>query len=410
MGICCCKKKRNTFIENFDNNNDIHLIDKNNEIHSLKKNNENNLLDNNNEIHSLEKNNEIHLSKKINEIYPLDKNNEIKPLEKNEIHLSNNNNETHALDKNNDFNPLEKINEILPLDKNKEIHLEKKLNVKDFERIKLLGKGSFGEINLVKSKIDNKTYSMKIINKCLIRENEQRQLAQIEKNLLSKPSCSFIVNIKYVFQDEENLYILTDFIEGCDLSFQMNKGKKFKNENAKFYLIEIILAIEFLHRNNIIYRDLKPKKILLDNSGHIKLTNFGLSIIIKNPIGKLDTNKEFSEYLAPEIFSDLEYDSSVDWWSLGCIFYEMLIGRPPYKIKGESFNEEIYKKRILIPDYVTDEAEDLINKLLVVDSKKRLGSGIDGIKNIKQHLYFKDINWNDAMDRKLIPPFIPHND
>ena len=352
MGIFCrcCKKKNNTKIENLDRNNEINLLDKNNENFLLDKNNE--LLENNNEI--------------------LDNNNE-------------------------------------NVDKNKEIPFEKKLNIKDFERIKLLGKGSFGEVYLVKSKIDNKSYAMKIIDKKIIRENNKDEHTQIEGDLSLKESCPFIANIKFVFQDENNLYILTEFIEGNVLLLQLNKEKKFKNENAKIYLAEIILALDFLHNNNIIYRDLKPKNILLDNSGHIKLTNFGLSRITKDPKEKFDKNCGNSEYLAPEIFSNLEYDSTVDFWSLGCIFYEMLIGRSPYKLQGESFNEELYKKRVLIPDYINDEAEDLINKLLVIDSKKRLGYGIDGMNNIKKHPYFNDINWNDALNKKLIPPFIPHN-
>ena len=393
MGICCCKKKKNTFIEDLEKNNDIHLLEKNKEI---------NLIDKNSEINLFEKNNEINIT---------DKNNEIKLRNKNsEINLSNKNSEINLSNKHSEIHPLENNNEIHPLDKNIEIPFEKKLNVKDFEKIKSLGKGSFGETYLVKSKNNNKTYAMKIINKHLIRENYQGEHTQIERDLLSQESCSFVVNIKFVFQDEENLYILTEFIEGYDLYFQLHKEKKFKNENAKFYLIEIILAIEFLHNNNIIYRDLKLKHILLDLSGHIKLTNVGLSTILKKPKEKSDSNSGISEYLAPEIFSNKEYDSTVDWWSLGCIFYEMLIGRSPYKIQGESFNEEIYKKRVLIPDYVTDEAEDLINKLLIIDSKKRLGYGIDGMNNIKQHPYFKDINWDDALNKKLIPPFIPHND
>ena len=103
------------------------------------------------------------------------------------------------------------------------------------------------------------------------------------------------------------------------------------------------------------------------------------------------------------------YDSTVDWWSLGCVFYEMLIGRAPYKIVlGDSLNEELYNERILIPDYVTDEACDLIKKLLIINPKKRLGYGEDGAKKIKQHPYFKDVNWDNVWKQKIEPPFIPN--
>ena len=282
------------------------------------------------------------------------------------------------------------------------------LKVKDFQRIKLLGKGSFGEVYLVKSNSNNKTYAMKILNKDYIRERQQEKHTKIERDLLSRTNCSFIVNIKFAFQDNSNLYILTEFMQGGDLFFHLHREKRFTDEKAKFYLIEIILAIEYLHNNNMIYRDLKPENLLLDKTGHIKLTDFGLSKILKNPKEKSYTICGTPQYLAPEILSNKGYDSAVDWWSLGCVFYEMLIGSYPFKIRlGESLNEDIYKKEILIPDYVTKEAQDLIYKLLVVNPKKRLGFGPDGANKIKNHSYFKNINWKDALNKKLIPPFIP---
>ena len=282
-----------------------------------------------------------------------------------------------------------------------------KLKVKDFQRIKLLGKGSFGEVYLVRYS-NNKTYAMKILDKNYIREKHQEQHTKIERDLLSRTNCSFIVNIKFAFQDNTNLYILTEFMQGGDLFFHLHREKRFFNEKAKFYLVEIILAIEYLHNNNMIYRDLKPENILLDKTGHIKLTDFGLSKILKNPKEKSYTICGTPQYLAPEILTNKGYDNTVDWWSLGCVFYEMLIGRYPFKIGlGESLNEDIYKKDILIPDYVSDEAQDLINKLLVINPKKRLGFGQDGAIKIKQHSYFKNINWEDAWNLKLIPPFVP---
>ena len=284
-----------------------------------------------------------------------------------------------------------------------------KLKVSDFQKLKLLGKGSFGEVYLVKFKKNNKIYAMKILDKNDIIEKHQEEHTKIERDLLTRINCPFIVNIKFAFQDKDNLYIITEFMQGGELFFHLHKEKRFKDEKAKFYIIEIILAIEYLHKNKMLYRDLKPENVLIDINGHIKLTDFGLSKIIQKPKEKAYTICGTPQYLAPEVLSDKGYDCTVDWWSLGCVLYELLIGRSPFRILlGDSLNEDFYKKKILIPDYVSDEAQDLITKLLIINPLKRLGYGEDGANKIKQHPYFKGINWDDAWNLKLKPPFIPN--
>ena len=284
-----------------------------------------------------------------------------------------------------------------------------KLKVSDFQKLKLLGKGSFGEVYLVKFKKNNKIYAMKILDKNDIIEKHQEEHTKIERDLLTRINCPFIVNIKFAFQDKDNLYIITEFMQGGELFFHLHKEKRFKDEKAKFYIIEIILAIVYLHKNKMLYRDLKPENVLIDINGHIKLTDFGLSKIIQKPKEKAYTICGTPQYLAPEVLSDKGYDCTVDWWSLGCVLYELLIGRSPFRILlGDSLNEDFYKKKILIPDYVSDEAQDLITKLLIINPLKRLGYGEDGANKIKQHPYFKGINWDDAWNLKLKPPFIPN--
>ena len=284
-----------------------------------------------------------------------------------------------------------------------------KLKVSDFQKLKLLGKGSFGEVYLVKFKKNNKIYAMKILDKNDIIEKHQEEHTKIERDLLTRINCPFIVNIKFAFQDKDNLYIITEFMQGGELFFHLHKEKRFKDEKAKFYIIEIILAIEYLHKNKMLYRDLKPENVLIDTNGHIKLTDFGLSKIIQKPKEKAYTICGTPQYLAPEVLSDKGYDCTVDWWSLGCVLYELLVGRSPFRILlGDSLNEDFYKKKILIPDYVSDEAQDLITKLLIINPLKRLGYGEDGAYKIKQHPYFKGINWDDAWNLKLKPPFIPN--
>ena len=284
-----------------------------------------------------------------------------------------------------------------------------KLSFHDFEKLKVLGKGSFGEVLLVKLKANKKYYAMKILLKKQVKLRHQEIHTKAERDLMVKINCPFIVNIKFAFQDEYKLYIITEFMQGGEMFFHLHKEKKFSNEKTRFYIVEIILAIEFLHKNKMLYRDLKPENIMVDASGHIKLTDFGLSKMFKKSKEKAFTICGTPQYLAPEILSDSGYDESVDWWSLGCVMYEMLVGKAPFRIpKGSYLTADLYKKKITIPETITPEAKDLISKLLVPNPKNRLGHGKDGAKNIKDHSYFEGINWEDAWNRKLEPPLIPN--
>ena len=283
-----------------------------------------------------------------------------------------------------------------------------KLSFHDFEKLKVLGKGSFGEVLLVRLKANGKLFAMKILTKKNVKLRHQEVHTKAERDLMVKINCPFIVNIKFAFQDAVNLYIITEFMQGGEMFFHLHNERKFSDEKTKFYIVEIILAIEFLHKNKMLYRDLKPENIMVDANGHIKLTDFGLSKMVKKTKEKAFTICGTPQYLAPEILSDDGYDNSVDWWSLGCVMYEMLVGKAPFRIpKGSYLSADLYKKKVTIPEYVTAEAKDLISQLLVPNPKKRLGYGKDGAKNIKQHSYFEGINWEDAWERKLKPPLIP---
>lgn len=283
-----------------------------------------------------------------------------------------------------------------------------KLKIDDFERQKLLGKGSFGEVYLVKFKSNNQYYAMKALDKQTVISYNQEEHTKAERDLMVKVDCPFIVDIKFAFQDSQNLYLLTEFMQGGELFFHLYREKRFNNDKAKFYLVEIILAIEFLHKKKMMYRDLKPENVLIDKSGHIKLTDFGLSKILSKDKEKTYTICGTPQYLAPEILTCDGYDDSVDWWSLGCIMHKMLIGTEPFPFnKDESLSPELYEKGLSIPDYVTKEAKDLIKQLLVINPKERLGSGSQGADKIKSHPYFKGIDWDKAWRKELVPPFIP---
>ena len=286
-----------------------------------------------------------------------------------------------------------------------------KLSENDFTKIKLIGKGSYGSVYLVRYTKNNHIYAMKVYLKSDLREKNQENNTKSERNLMTQINFPFIVSIKFAFQTESKLFLVQEFIQGGDLFFHMNPGskKKFSSSKTKFYVVEIILAIEFLHNNNMIYRDLKPENILIDINGHIKLTDFGLSKIID----KKNSNKSYTicgtvQYLAPEIISGEGYNESVDWWSLGVLMFEMLTGKLPFKFKDDNQPDlNIYTKKIIYPSWMEENAKDLISQLLNINPEERIGHGINGAENIKKHPFFNDIDWDKALNKKLKPPFIP---
>ena len=283
-----------------------------------------------------------------------------------------------------------------------------KLTYNDFEALKLLGTGSFGRVLLVRFLNNNNLYAMKILSKDQIKLRHQEEHTKTERDLMVKVNSPFIVNIKCAFQDENKLYIVSDFMQGGDMFYHLHSNKKFDEKTARFYLIEIILALEFLHKNNMIYRDLKPENILMDSNGHLKISDFGLSKILDNPYDKAYTLCGTPQYLAPEILKNQGYDKTVDWWSLGCLLYEMVTGILPFYIpKGNKINPFIFEEPLQFPSGLNPTTISLIKELLTVNPKKRLGYGKGDANSIKSHEFFKDIDWEKYMKKEIKAPFIP---
>ena len=283
-----------------------------------------------------------------------------------------------------------------------------KISKSDFEIIKLLGKGSYGQVYLVRKKSNLKLYAMKILKKEQLKIKNQQEHTKSERKLLEQINYNFIVKLYYAFQDIINLYIITEFMQGGELFFHLYRETFFDNEKTKFYTAEIVLALGHLHNKNMIYRDLKPENILLGKDGHIKLTDFGMCKILNNKNKKAFTLCGTPQYIAPEILSNKGYDKNVDWWSLGCLTYEMLSGNPPFKFNKNNFDINIFKNNIFYPNSFTEEAKLFLKDILIVDPNKRLGNGKNGFQNIKNHIFFKGINWEDLEQKKIVPPFIPN--
>ena len=287
-------------------------------------------------------------------------------------------------------------------------NVEKKLSYDDFEPLKLLGTGSFGRVLLVKKKNNNKLFAMKILLKSYLKKKHQEEHTKTERNLMVSINCPFVMNIKYAFQDETQLYLVTEFMQGGDIFFHLHEKGKFKRERAKFYIIEILLAIEFLHKNNMVYRDLKPENILMDKEGHIKITDFGLSKILDDMNDKVFTLCGTPQYIAPEVIYKKGYDKGIDWWSLGCILYEFLTGSLPFYIpRGAKISTKTFETPVKFPKNMNKDDIDLISKLLTVNPKQRLGYGPNDAEDIKAHPYFKDVDWNKYLKKEITPPFVP---
>ena len=283
-----------------------------------------------------------------------------------------------------------------------------KVTLNDFKILKTLGKGAFGKVLLVHNEELNKYFAMKILKKDFIKKNKQIAHTKVERKILEKIDYPFIAQLFYAFQNKEKLYMITEYMPGGEMFYHLHKEQYFKESKAKFYICEIILAIEHLHKNNIIYRDLKPENILLDENGHIKLTDFGLSKIV-NDINK---DRTFTicgtpEYVAPEVLTGKGYNKSVDWWSLGIVLYEMLCGYSPFREARERIDIEIYFKPIHHDNLISDIAFDLINKLIEPNCEKRLGYGIMDSIEIKNHVFFKDINWKKVERKEIEPEYKP---
>ena len=284
----------------------------------------------------------------------------------------------------------------------------KKVTLNDFKLLKVLGRGTFGKVVLVQYKLTKKYYAMKIMKKDVILESGQVTNTLLEKNILQNLNYQFLVGMDFCFQTQERIYFVMNFIRGGELFKHLLNCKFFPEEKAKFYSAIVGLALEYLHTHGIVYRDIKPDNILIDEDGYLKLADFGMAKMLK------DQEKAFSlcgtpEYFSPEIITREGHNKAADWWSYGILLYEMLFGIPPFYSKNtEKMFDLITKAELKFPKKieVSEDAKDLIKKLLIKNQDLRLGSE-GGFETIKKHSFFKGFDFKALEEKKLEAPFIP---
>ena len=291
----------------------------------------------------------------------------------------------------------------------------------DFDIIKVIGRGYIGKITLVKYKKDGKYYAMKMMRKDQIISEELANNILLEKNILIEAQCEFILSLSFFFQTQERIYYITPFLQGGDLYHKLKTDIFFSEDLTKFYSVQIAIVLQYLHDLGIVYRDLKPENILIDNDGYIKLCDFGASIRLHGT--EKDQNFAGSpEYASPEIINFQGHTVMSDWWSFGILIYEMLYGKTPFFNRDkERMYDLITNGSISYPKYlninkndeekileynVSEEAKDLINKLLEKDPGTRIGR--KGLDEIKKHPFFYGINFDDIKKKKLKALFKPN--
>ncbi|KAH9179804.1 Pkinase-domain-containing protein [Lactarius sanguifluus] len=283
---------------------------------------------------------------------------------------------------------------------------ERSLVPRDFELLKLIGRGTFGRVFQVRKRDTKRIYAMKVLSR---RRLLPRRLSANGKSCNGPLDSPFLVGPKFSFQTDSDLYLVTDFKSGGELFWHLQKETRFGEERARFYIAELVLALEHLHKYDIVYRDLKPENILLDATGHVALCDFGLS---KPDLGADELTTTFGgtiEYFAPEVLLDEHgYSKLVDFWSLGVLLFEMCCGWSPFYAED---TQQVYKNicfgKVRFPrGFINEDGKHFVKALLNRNPKDRLGAQRDAAE-LKEHPVFKTINWDALARKQVTPPFKP---
>ncbi|ELK26008.1 PREDICTED: rhodopsin kinase [Myotis davidii] len=285
-----------------------------------------------------------------------------------------------------------------------------------FLDFRVLGKGGFGEVSACQMKATGKMYACKKLNKKRLKKRKGYQGAMVEKKILSKVHSRFIVSLAYAFETKTDLCLVMTIMNGGDLRYHIynvdEENPGFQQPRAVFYAAQILSGLEHLHQRGIVYRDLKPENVLLDDEGNIRISDLGLAVELKEGQTKTKGYAGTPGFMAPELLRGEEYDFSVDYFALGVTLYEMIAARGPFRARGEKVENKELKQRILseavkYTDKFSQASKDFCEALLEKDPEKRLGFRDGTCDGLRVNPLFKDINWRQLEAGMLIPPFIP---
>ncbi|EEQ97130.1 protein kinase, putative [Perkinsus marinus ATCC 50983] len=283
-----------------------------------------------------------------------------------------------------------------------------KATLADFEFLKVIGDGASCSVILVRRRDNGKLYAVKMMTKERILSNNKRmERAMMERKVLAKARHPFIVTMYWAFQTRSHLYFVLEFCAGGELFYHMMQRGHFDESTAKFYFCEVLLGLEYLHSQNVLYRDLKPENVLLDLDGHVRLTDFGLSKESK-AASQLTSFVGTAGYLSPEMIKREGHGKPLDFYCLGCLVYVMLTGSLPH-FQGnwdEMFARRVTGESLTYPPWVSAAARDMCDRLLEADPKTRLGSR-KGAREIKDHPWVKSMDWEKLFRKQIKPPIDP---
>ena len=279
------------------------------------------------------------------------------------------------------------------------------LKLNDYDIVDTIGIIPYGRIKTAKSKRTSELIVLKILNKSQIIKSKQIQHISNELNILPTLDHPSIISFLSANHDEKYIYLAFEFIQGGDLFTLLRVENKFSLDKAQFYAGQIVFVLDYLHSKNIIYRNLKPENILINKNGYIKLTDFVLSKVIED---RTYTMCGTPGYLAPEIILNKGYGLSVDWWALGILLYEMICGVDPFADEDTmKIYENILQGKILFSSDFDENSRSLIKHLLEPDLSKRYGNLKNGVNDIKNHSFFRSMNWDKLLRQEIEAPFIP---
>ncbi|KAI9317999.1 kinase C-like protein, partial [Dichotomocladium elegans] len=285
------------------------------------------------------------------------------------------------------------------------------VDLSHFKLMRIVGRGAFGKVRIVEHRESRQLYALKYISKeACVRMDAARNVIR-ERTILEQLDNPFLVRLRFAFQDNDYMYMVTDLMLGGDLHYHITRGH-FGEDVLRFWFAELATGIKYLHSKRVVHRDIKPQNILLDDRGHAHITDFNIATYLSNK-RVLTSNSGTGYYMAPEVYRGGGYNEAVDWWSLGVTLYECVYKKRPFECNtNEELKMAVRRGVINYPDDVpiSGECLSVIQGFLEMNPAKRLGQGDVGWANLVRHPFFRPIDWNQLESKSLIPPFQPSTD